>query len=47
MLTCPDPHAQEFRDDVVALARCGDGPLPQVVKDSGISESCAQLTPPR
>ncbi|SDU87316.1 Transposase and inactivated derivatives [Microlunatus sagamiharensis] len=36
----PRPHPQEFRDDVVAVARRGDAPLAQVAKDFGISESC-------
>ena len=40
MLTVPRPHPQEFRDDVVAVARRGDAPLAQVAKDFGISESC-------
>ena len=40
MLLVPRPHPQEFRDDVVAVARRGDAPLAQVAKDFGISESC-------
>jgi transposase len=40
MLLVPRPHPQEFRDDVVAVARHGDAPLAQVAKDFGISESC-------
>ena len=36
----PAPHPQEFRDDVVAVARRGEAPLSQVAKDFGISESC-------
>jgi transposase-like protein len=40
MLIVPRPHPQEFRDDVVAVARRGDAPIAQVAKDFGISESC-------
>ena len=40
MLTVPRPHPQEFRDDVVAVARRGEAPLSQIAKDFGISESC-------
>ena len=40
MLTVPRPHPQEFRDDVVAVARRGEAPLAQIAKDFGISESC-------
>lgn len=36
----PKAHPQEFRDDVVAVARKGDAPIPQLAKDFGISESC-------
>ena len=36
----PRAHPQEFRDDVVAVARKGDAPVPQLAKDFGISESC-------
>ena len=36
----PKPHPQEFRDDVVAVARRGEAPLAQIAKDFGISESC-------
>lgn len=36
----PKPYPQEFRDDVVAVARRGDAPLKQIAKDFGISESC-------
>lgn len=36
----PKAHPQEFRDDVVAVARKGDAPVPQLAKDFGISESC-------
>ncbi|MGW1680609.1 hypothetical protein [Saccharopolyspora sp. NPDC002376] len=36
----PKPCPQEFRDDVVAVARRGEVPLKQVAKDFGISEFC-------
>ena len=36
----PAPRPREFRDDVVAVARRGEAPLSQVVKDLRISESC-------
>lgn len=36
----PKPHPKEFRDDVVAVARCGQAPIAQVAKDFGISGSC-------
>jgi len=36
----PKPHPQEFRDDVVAVARRGEAPVKQIAKDFGISESC-------
>jgi transposase len=39
MLIVPRPHPQEFRDDVVALARRGEAPIAQLAKDFGISES--------
>ncbi len=40
MLTVPKPYPQEFRDDVVAVARKGAAPLSQIAKDFGISEGC-------
>jgi len=40
MCYVPKPHPQEFRDDVVAVARRGDAPVKQIAKDFGISESC-------
>jgi transposase-like protein len=42
MCTMPKPYPQEFRDDVVRVARAReDGvTLKQVAKDFGISESC-------
>jgi len=42
MCTVPKPYPQEFRDDVVRVAR-NRGPgvhLKQIAKDFGISESC-------
>ncbi len=36
----PKPYPQEFRDDVVAVARTGQAPLNQTAKDFGISEGC-------
>jgi transposase-like protein len=38
----PRPYPQEFRDDVVAVARRREGgvTLAQIAKDFGISESC-------
>ena len=36
----PKPYPQEFRDDVVAVARKGRAPLNQIAKDFGISEGC-------
>lgn len=36
----PRPHPEEFRDDVVAVARRGEAPVRQIAKDFGISESC-------
>ena len=32
------PYPKEFRDDVVAVARKGQGSLKQIAKDFGISE---------
>lgn len=40
MLTIPKPYPQEFRDDVVAVARKREAPLKQIAKDFGISEGC-------
>jgi transposase len=34
------PYPQEFRDDVVAVARRGEAPLKQIAADFAISESC-------
>ncbi len=36
----PAPHPEEFRDDVVAVARKGEAPIAQIAADFGISESC-------
>ena len=36
----PKPSPQEFRDDVVAVARKREAPLKQIAKDFGISEGC-------
>lgn len=35
----PKPFPREFRDDVVAVARTGHGPISQIAKDFGISEA--------
>jgi transposase len=40
MHTMPKAFPQEFRDDVVAVARKGEAPVAQIAKDFGISESC-------
>jgi transposase len=40
MSTMPKPYPQEFRDDVVAVARQGRAPLNQIARDFGISEGC-------
>lgn len=36
----PKPYPQEFRDDVVAVARKSEAPLNQIARDFGISEGC-------
>lgn len=36
----PKPYRQEFRDDVVVVARKREAPLNQIAKDLGISEGC-------
>ena len=36
----PKPYLQEFRDDVVAVARKGQAPLHKIANDFGISEGC-------
>ena len=35
----PRPHPEEFRNDVVALARKRENPWTQIAKDFGISEA--------
>ncbi len=36
----PKAFPEEFRRDVVAVARKGEAPFAQIAKDFGISESC-------
>lgn len=36
-------YPEEFRWDVIAVARKGEAPVRQVAKDFGISETCLQL----
>ncbi len=36
----PKAHPEEFRRDVVAVARKREAPTAQIAKDFGISESC-------
>jgi transposase len=36
----PKPFPEEFRRDVIAVARKGDAPVRQVARDFGISEAC-------
>lgn len=36
----PKPFPAEFRADVSAVARKGEAPLRQIVKEFGISEAC-------
>lgn len=38
----PKAFPEEFRRDVVAVARKGEAPLTQIAKDFGISASCLQ-----
>lgn len=40
MPVVPKPYPQEFRDDVVAVARRGEAPLKQVAADFVISTGC-------
>ena len=35
-------YPEEFRRDVIAIARKGEAPVRQVAKDFGISETCLQ-----
>lgn len=36
----PKPFPEEFRRDVIAVARKGEAPVRQVARDFGISEAC-------
>jgi transposase len=38
----PKAFPEEFRRDVVAVARKGEAPITQIAKDFGISASCLQ-----
>jgi transposase len=38
----PKPFSAEFRRDVIAVARTGEGPISQIARDFGMSESCLQ-----
>jgi transposase len=40
MAVMPKAFPEEFRRDVVAVARKGGAPVAQIAKDFGISESC-------
>jgi transposase len=40
MSAVPKAFPEEFRRDVVAVARKGEAPVAQVAKDFGISQSC-------
>jgi transposase len=40
MSIVPRPYPQEFREDVVRVARQGDAPIKQVAADFGIAVSC-------
>jgi transposase len=42
MVNVPKAFPQEFRRDVVAVARKGEAPIGRIAKDFGISESCLQ-----
>ena len=42
MIIVPKAFPQEFRRDVVAVARRGEAPLSRIAKDFGVSESCLQ-----
>ena len=44
----PKAFPEEFRRDVIAVARKGEAPIRQIAKDFGISEAClASLAPDR
>jgi transposase len=40
MVNMPKPFPEEFRRDVVAVARRKQAPMSQIAKDFGISEGC-------
>ena len=40
MSVVPKAFPEEFRRDVVAVARKGEAPITQIAKDFGISQSC-------
>src|SRR3954463_5276953 len=40
MFIMPKAFPEEFRRDVVAVARRGEAPITQIAKDFGISQSC-------
>jgi transposase len=40
MSVMPKAFPEEFRRDVVAVARKGEAPITQIAKDFGISQSC-------
>jgi transposase len=40
MFPMPKAFPEEFRRDVIAVARKGEAPLRQIAKDFGISEGC-------
>jgi transposase len=40
MFPMPKAFPDEFRRDVIAVARKGEAPLRQIAKDFGISEGC-------
>jgi transposase len=40
MFPVPKAFPEEFRRDVIAVARKGEAPIRQVAKDFGISEAC-------
>jgi transposase len=42
IIDMPKPYPEEFRRDVVAVARKGEIPLTQIAKDFGISQSCVK-----
>jgi transposase len=40
MFPMPKAFPEEFRRDVIAVARKGEAPLRQIAKDFGVSEGC-------